>query len=135
MRTWNLALALSALAASPAAAATFDLSKATVLEIQAAMDAGALTAEKLTQLYLARITAYDQTGPKLNTVITLNAKALETARALDAERKTTGPRSPLHGVPIFLKDNFDTTGMPPAPSFWRRRTSTSLRAAVRAQAP
>lgn len=91
---------------------TFDLSTATVLDIQAAMDAGALTSEKLTELYLARIAAYDQTGPKLNTIITLNAKALETARALDAERKAKGPRGPLHGVPIFLKDNFDTTDLP-----------------------
>ena len=112
MRTCTLVLALCALVTSPVSGATFDLSKSTVLEIQAAMDAGALTAEKLTQLYLARIAAYDQTGPKLNTVITLNAKALETARALDAERKARGPRSPLHGVPILLKDNFDTTDLP-----------------------
>jgi amidase len=76
---------------------TFDLQSATMADIQAAMDAGALTSERLTQLYLARIAAYDKQGPTINAVITLNPKALETARALDIERKATGPRSPLHG--------------------------------------
>lgn len=60
---------------------------------------------------LARIEAYDNQGPKLNAVITLNPKALETARALDAERKSKGPRSPLHGIPVLLKDNYDTFDM------------------------
>src|SRR5882724_12500748 len=87
------------LATAPfARAAEFDLSTATVADIQAAMDSGALTSEKLVQLYLARIEAYDQKGPKLNTVITLNKNALAEARALDAERKAKGPRSPLHGI-------------------------------------
>src|SRR5450432_2278242 len=82
-------------------ATTFDLSTATIAEINAAFDAGALTSEKLVTLYLARIAAYDQKGPSLNTIITLNPKALEIARALDEERKTKGPRSPLHGIPIL----------------------------------
>ena len=112
MKTFPIVLSLCALFVARAASKTFELSTATVLEIQAAMDAGVLTSEKLTQLYLARIAAYDQAGPKLNTVITLNPKALETARALDAERKAKGPRSALHGVPIFLKDNFDTADLP-----------------------
>jgi hypothetical protein len=89
-------------------AAQFDLSTATIADINAAFDAGALTSEKLVQLYLARIKAYDQHGPALNTVITLNAKALEHARALDAERKAKGPRSPMHGIPVMAKDVFDT---------------------------
>ncbi|WP_414664174.1 amidase family protein [Horticoccus sp. 23ND18S-11] len=108
---WTVA-ALAAFGALTARAKTFDLATATVLDVQDAMTAGALTSEKLTQLYLARIAAYDQAGPKLNTIITLNPKALETARALDAERKAKGPRSPLHGVPIVLKDNFDTADLP-----------------------
>jgi Asp-tRNA(Asn)/Glu-tRNA(Gln) amidotransferase A subunit family amidase len=112
MKTRLLFLALLALSPVVGRSKTFDLATATVLDVQEAMDAGALTAEKLTQLYLARIAAYDQAGPKLNTIITLNAKALETARALDAERRAKGPRSPLHGVPIFLKDNFDTADLP-----------------------
>src|SRR5256886_13113777 len=93
-------------------AVTFDLSTATVADINAAFDAGALTSEKLVTLYLARIAAYNQKGPSLNTIITLNSKALETARALDAERKAKGPRSPLHGIPLVLKDNYDTFDMP-----------------------
>ncbi|WP_028009111.1 amidase [Solimonas flava] len=109
------ALALTALAlgaARNAQAATFQLETAGVQEIQAAVDAGALSYEKLVQLYLARIAAYDKKGPGLNAVITLNAKALETARALDAERKTKGLRSPLMGIPVLAKDNYDTADMP-----------------------
>jgi amidase len=89
-------------------AAPLELSTATIAELQAAMDKGTLTSEKLTELYLARIEAYDNQGPALHTVIVLNPKALETARALDAERKAKGPRSPIHGIPVVLKDNYDT---------------------------
>ena len=104
-------------------ATTFDLSTATIADIDAAFDAGALTSEKLVQLYLARIDAYDQKGPKLNTVITLNKKALEEARALDAERKAKGPRGPLHGVVILAKDVFDTKDMPTSGGFLPMATS------------
>ena len=93
-------------------AADFDLSTATVADINAAYDAGALTAEKLVTLFQARIDAYDQKGPKVNSVIAVNPKAIEIARALDAERKAKGPRSPLHGIPVLLKDNYDTYDMP-----------------------
>src|SRR4051812_44268077 len=89
-------------------AAQLDLSTATISELQAAMTKGALTSEKLTELYLARIEAYDAKGPKLAAVLFLNPKALEEARALDAERKAKGPRSPMHGVPIVVKDVYDT---------------------------
>src|SRR5258708_10483483 len=95
-----------------ARAATFDLSTSSIADINAAFDAGALTSEKLIELCLARIKAYDQTGPRINAVITLNPKAIETARALDAERKAKGPRSPLHGVPVMLKDNYNTFDLP-----------------------
>lgn len=109
-----LASALVAAAfATPVQAAQFDLSTATIADINAAFDAGALTSEKLTQLYLARIKAYDQQGPKLNAIIHLDEnKALADARALDAERKTKGPRGPLHGVPVLIKDNYDTFDAP-----------------------
>lgn len=93
-------------------AKTFELEKASISDIQEAVDAGALTYEKLVTLYLARIAAYDQKGPALNTVITLNPKALEEARALDAERKSRGRRSSLHGIPVLVKDNFDVIGLP-----------------------
>ncbi|MFT4046276.1 MAG: amidase family protein [Solimonas sp.] len=108
-----LAGATLAMAGSGAAyAATFELETASVEDIQAAVDAGALTYEKLVQLYLARIAAYDKKGPGLNAVITLNPKALETARALDAERKARGLRSPLMGIPVLAKDNYDTADLP-----------------------
>ena len=64
------------------------------------------------QLCLARIDAYDRKGPSLHAVMALNPKALDTARALDAERKSKGPRSPLHGIPIVLKDNYNTADLP-----------------------
>lgn len=98
--------------ASQAGAAKIDLSDASISEINAAFDAGSLTSEKLVQLYLERIEAYDDRGPKLNALITVNPKALETARALDSERKAKGPRSPMHGIPVILKDNYNTTDMP-----------------------
>jgi amidase len=110
----------------PARAAQFELTTATVADINAAFDTGALTSEKLTQLYLARIGAYDKAGPKINAVITLNAKALETARALDAERKTKGPRSLLHGIPVVLKDLFDTKDLPTSAGFLPLKNSQPI---------
>jgi amidase len=89
-----------------------DLDSATIADFNAAFNAGTLTAERLVQLSLARIQAYDRDGPALRAVITINRNALDTARSLDAERKTKGPRSPLHGIPVVLKDNFDTADMP-----------------------
>ena len=91
---------------------TIDLDSATIADLNAAFNAGTLTAERLTQMCLARIEAYDRKGPRLRAMIMPNPKALETARALDAERKSKGPRSPLHGIPVVLKDNFDTADMP-----------------------
>jgi len=118
MRRLLLSLAASLLLASNAAkAAEFDLSTATIADINAAFIAGSLTSEKLVSLYLARIEAYDQKGPAINTVINLNKDALAEARALDAERKAKGPRSPLHGVPVVLKDLFDVVGMPTTGGF------------------
>jgi amidase len=92
-----------------ALAATFRLEEATVSSINKAFDAGALTSEQLIELYLNRIETYDDS---LNSIITVNSDALEIARALDLERQTTGPRSPLHGIPVILKDNYDTFDMP-----------------------
>jgi amidase len=93
-------------------AKTIDLDSATIADLNAAFNSGTLTSEKLIQLCLARIHAYDREGPSLHAVMTINSKALETARALDAERKTKGPRSPLHGIPVVLKDNYNTADMP-----------------------
>jgi amidase len=109
----KLLLTLLALASisSAANAATLDLETATILDLQQAYDAG-LKSEKVVDVYLKRIEAYDKAGPKLNSIIAVNPKARDIARALDAERKSKGPRSLLHGVPILVKDNYDTFDMP-----------------------
>ena len=115
IRVRALALVLVAVLAawSPVAARkSLDLDSATVADLNAAFKAGTLTSERLVQLSIARIEAYDRKGPNLRAVLTLNPKALDTARALDAERKSKGPRSPLHGIPIVLKDNYDTFDLP-----------------------
>lgn len=96
---------------------TFDLSRATLVDINAAIDSGALTSERLVQLYLDRIAAYDQQGPRINSIITINPKALETARALDEERRATGRRGPLHGIPVIAKDLLNTFDMPTTGGF------------------
>jgi len=116
-----VALALSSSARSRAA--SIDLSTATVADLQAAMAVGSLTSEKLVSLYLARIEAYDQTGPKLNTVIHLAQDALHQAKALDAERRAGKIRSPLHGLVILAKDVFDTKDMPTSGGFKPMATS------------
>ena len=103
---------LSLAAALPAQARTIDITNATIAEVEAAMRDGSVSSESLTQAYLKRVEAYDKAGPKINTVITLNPKALETARALDAERKAGKVRGPLHGIPILVKDNYNTYDLP-----------------------
>jgi amidase len=99
-------------AAPGSAQRVFTLEEATIADITAAFDAGALTCQQLTRLYLNRIAAYDQAGPKINSIITVNPRAMEAAAELDAERAATGPRSRLHCIPIVLKDNVDTYDMP-----------------------
>ncbi|MGJ3250175.1 MAG: amidase family protein [Elainellaceae cyanobacterium] len=95
-----------------ALAETFRLTDATITDINQAFEAGALTSEQLVQLYLNRIAAYDQQGPAINSLITLNPNAIALAQALDQERQTDGARSILHGMPIILKDNYDTVDLP-----------------------
>lgn len=92
--------------------ATLDLLTATVGAIQTAVQSGALTYERLVRQYLARIEAYDKQGPQLHAVITINPRAVELARALDDERRASGLRSPLHGIPVAVKDNIDTADLP-----------------------
>lgn len=114
-RRARLALAVATLVSTSAVslvrAATLDLETATILDLQKAYDAG-LTSERVVEAYLKRIEAYDKAGPKLNAILFLNPNALDDARKLDAERKAKGPRSLLHGVPILVKDNYDTYDMP-----------------------
>ena len=94
------------------AAQDMQLSGATIADINAAFDGGTLTSERLVELYLARIDAFDDHGPRLNAILTVNPRALDRARALDEERRTRGARSLLHGIPVVLKDNVDTHDMP-----------------------
>jgi len=112
-----LAAVVALAGALPGRATTFDLATATVADLNAAFEANALTSEQLTQLYLNRIAAYDKQGPKINAIITLNPAALDEARALDAERKAKGPRSPLHGLPVVIKDLIDVAGLPTTAGF------------------
>lgn len=81
---------------------------ATIAELQEAMEEGALTAERLTALYLERIEAYDRQGPAINSVLEVNPDAMAIARSLDEERARSGARGPLHGIPVLLKDSIDT---------------------------
>ena len=91
---------------------TIDVFEATIDELQAALSSGGVTSVQLVEAYLARIAAYDQSGPALNAMIRLNPRARAEAAVLDAERARGIVRSPLHGIPILLKDNFDTHDMP-----------------------
>nr|QEO74272.1 amidase [uncultured bacterium] len=75
---------------------------------------GKVTSRQLVEAYLARIAAYDKQGPALNAIVVLNPQALAAADALDTERKTNGPRGPLHGIPVLVKDNYETIEMPTA---------------------
>jgi amidase len=86
----------------------FELSELTVTDIQEGMKSGKYTARALAEKYLARIEAIDRGGPALRGVIEVNPDALSLADALDKERKEKGPRGPLHGVPVLIKDNIDT---------------------------
>ncbi len=90
-----------------------DPARASIAQLQQAMDRGRLTAEALTRFYLARIARLDRAGPGLHAVIALNPDALAEARALDRERKVQGPRGPLHGIPILVKDNIETADPTP----------------------
>ncbi|MFI4980111.1 MAG: amidase family protein [Nevskiales bacterium] len=90
----------------------FKLEEASVAQIDAALASGRITSVKLVQMYLDRIAAYNEQGPKLHSVLTINPAALKLAAQLDQERAAHGPRGPLHGIPVLLKDNVDTDDMP-----------------------
>jgi len=108
-----LVLALASACARVAAPATppsirFDLEEVTVAQLQKRMETGQDTARSLVDKYLARIAEIDASGPLLHSVIKVNPEARAIADALDVERKAKGPRGPLHGVPILIKDNIAT---------------------------
>ncbi|MFZ2006321.1 MAG: amidase family protein [Stellaceae bacterium] len=91
--------------------AGFDPSEATIPELQVALAAGATSSRELVAHYLARIDAYDQRGPALNAICALAPDALTVADRCDAERRAGVPRGPLHGIPVIVKDNYETADM------------------------
>ena len=84
------------------------MAELTILELQAEMQVGKMTARSITEMYLKRIAEIDQNGPTLNSVVEINPDALDIAGSLDAERRGRGPRGPLHGIPVLIKGNIDT---------------------------
>jgi amidase len=90
----------------------FSIAELSIVELQDALEKGTITSESLVQKYLHRIEKYDKAGPAINSLVYINKEAIETARELDLERKEKGTRSLLHGIPIIIKDNYDTIDMP-----------------------
>jgi amidase len=88
--------------------APFELEEISIAQLGAGMASGKYTSRGLVEAYIGRIQALDRKGPTLRAVLEINPEALKIAGELDAERKAMGPRGPLHGVPILLKDNIDT---------------------------
>lgn len=86
----------------------FELDEITVADLEEGMRSGKFTSRGLAERYLARIAEIDKAGPALNSVIELNPEVLAIADELDAERKSKGPRGPLHGIPVLIKDNIGT---------------------------
>jgi amidase len=107
-----LALAAFLLTTAGCGPPEFQVEETTIAEVHAAMENGRLTSEALVQIYLDRIEAYDKQGPSINSLITVNESALERARELDAQFAESGFVGPLHGIPIIVKDNYDTYDLP-----------------------
>ena len=84
-------------------ARTFELTSASLADINAAFEAGALTSEGLRACISRGLMRTDKKGPRLNAVLSLNPRAMDEARALDTERRVKGPRGLLHGMPVLLK--------------------------------
>ena len=97
--------------AKPPQVSAFDVMEKSIEELQRAMQEGRVTSRQLVDIYLARIEAYDTHGPSLNAVMTVNPRAREAAQALDTERARGRIRGPLHGIPILVKDNYETVEM------------------------
>ncbi|MFY9826535.1 MAG: amidase family protein, partial [Thermoanaerobaculia bacterium] len=95
---------------APAGAPTmpFELEETTIAALQEGMKSGRHTARSIVEAYLGRIEELNRKGPELRAVIETNPEALAIADALDSERKAKGPRGPLHGIPVLLKDNIGT---------------------------
>ena len=91
---------------------SFKIEETSITEIHQAIEEGRLTVRQLVELYLARIEAYDRQGPAINALVTLNPRALERADELDRRFAEAGFVGPLHGIPVIVKDNYDTADLP-----------------------
>lgn len=107
-----LSFAASGSAQTPRAVTPFEVFEATIPQMQTAMADGRTSSLQLVESYLARIAAFDSRGPAINSLIRLNPQARTEARKLDAERRAGNVRGPMHGIPVILKDNFNTSDMP-----------------------
>jgi amidase len=111
-----VAVAVAGAGCGPATTTTtaprFEVMERSITELATALDAGDVTSRQLVNSYLARITAYDQQGPRLNAMVRIADDALAVADARDVERAQGLTRGPLHGVPVVVKDNYDTADMP-----------------------
>lgn len=90
----------------------FEVTEASIRELQRALEAGEVTSVMLIEAYLARIAAYDQQGPTLAAISRINHDARAAAESLDAERAAGQTRGSMHGIPVIMKDNYDVVGMP-----------------------
>lgn len=93
--------------------ASYSAEEKSIAQLQADLSAGTVTSVQLVEHYLLRIATLDRNGPQLNSVLALNPDAMTVAQALDAERASKGPRGPLHGIPILLKDNIESADLLP----------------------
>ena len=109
-----------------ASVGSFELDEITISELRERISSGALTCRAVTEMYLDRIEALNTNGPRLYAVLETNPDALEIAEQLDQELQAQGPRGPLHGIPILLKDNVDTAD---------RMTTTAGSTALRGSIP
>ena len=105
-------IAILAAAAVLQPARAYDVMEKSIPELAADLDRGAVTSHALVQAYLDRIAAFDHAGPALNAMIAVNPHALADADRLDAERRAGTRRGLLHGIPVVVKDNYDTADMP-----------------------
>src|SRR5438552_13860821 len=111
MRRSVMAFGIAALLVQPQAS-NFEVREATIADVHAALQARRITCVQLVQKYLDRIDAYDKKGPAINAIVTVNSRVLEEARALDVEIARAGITKPLQCIPMVIKDNFETIGLP-----------------------